>query len=136
MNQNAKSIHDQVLSLQLRDLKQQFDGKKLKITIQRANPQSLEVMHKGNEANEKTESGKQDQQGSIQDEETEIYVSRMFFSISSTSRDRERAIRAVEVIKPMTPCFMIILRRCHFNSSSMPVPAGFATEWGYRSYQS
>ncbi|WRX13353.1 B3 DNA binding domain - like 10 [Theobroma cacao] len=135
MNQNATGIPDQDLSVQLRDLKQQFDGKKLKITIQRANLQSLEVMHKGNEANKKTESvitqnaGKQGQHGSIQDEETEIYVSRMFFGISSTSRDRERAIRAVEVIKPMNPCFMIILRRCHFNSSTMPVPAGFAAEY-------
>ncbi|KAK6253599.1 hypothetical protein QUC31_015319 [Theobroma cacao] len=129
MNQNATGMHDQDLSVQLQDLKQQFDGKKLKITIQRANLQSLEVMHKGNEANKETESGKQDQHGSIQDEEIEIYVSRMFFGISSTSRDRERAIRAVEVIKPKNPCFMIILRRGNFDSSTMHVPAGFDIEY-------
>ncbi|XP_021287246.1 B3 domain-containing protein Os01g0723500-like isoform X2 [Herrania umbratica] len=118
MNQNATGIHDQDLSVQLQDLKQQFDGKKLKITIQRANLQSLEAMHKGKQ-----------EHGSIQDEEIEIYVSRMFFGTSSTSRDRERAIRAVEVIKPMNPCFMIVLRRSNFDSSTMHVPAGFDIEY-------
>ncbi|OMP01585.1 hypothetical protein COLO4_11743 [Corchorus olitorius] len=94
------------ISVQVQDLKELYDGKKLKITIQRAN----------------SESGKEE-------EEIEIYVSRNLFGATATSQERERAIRAIEIFQPKNPCFMVIMRQYNFASGNLYVPVGFATEY-------
>ncbi|XVF01176.1 hypothetical protein REPUB_Repub04eG0065900 [Reevesia pubescens] len=132
MNQNAKGLPDLDLSVQLEDLKQQFDGKILKITVQRANLQHRKSTKigsnaQGNQANKTTRSSKQVQR-SKQDEKIKIFVSRKFF-LSYSYEDQVRAIRAVNMFKPKNPCFMIIMLQCNFTSANMHVPAAFAVKY-------